>query len=82
MVTTYRIPLTLDPQPEGGFTVTSPALPELVTEGDTVEEALANARDAFAAVLEIYRDDGRALPLSAIEDVQNSPIQTEQLASA
>ena len=31
------------PQPEGGFTVTSPVLPELVTEGDTLDEAFANS---------------------------------------
>lgn len=32
----YKIPLVLSPQPEDGYTVTSPALPELVTEGDSV----------------------------------------------
>lgn len=53
-----RIPLILDPQPEGGYTVTSPLLPELITEGDTVSEALSNAEDAFAAVVEIYEDRG------------------------
>ena len=59
-----RIPLLLDPQPEGGYTVTSPLLPELITEGDTIAEALANAEDAFAAVVEIYEDRGRPLPSS------------------
>ncbi len=59
-----RIPLLLDPQPEGGYTVTSPPLPELITEGDTIAEALANAEDAFAAVVEIYEDRGRPLPSS------------------
>lgn len=58
----YRLPLVFDPQPEGGYTVTSPALPELITEGDSVEDAMENARDAFAAVLEIYRDLGKSLP--------------------
>ena len=53
-----RIPLLLDPQPEGGYTVTSPLLPELITEGDTIAEALANAEDAFAAVVEVYEDRG------------------------
>ena len=59
-------PLSLGPQPEGGYTVTSPLLPELITEGDTVAEALANAEDAFAVVLEIYEDEGRPLPLDTI----------------
>ena len=54
----------LEPQPEGGYTVTSPLLPELITEGDTVAEALANAQDAFAAVAEIYQDRGLPLPSS------------------
>jgi len=58
----YRLPLAFDPQPEGGYTVTSPVLPELVTEGETVEEALENVRDALAAIIEIYRDRGRSLP--------------------
>jgi predicted RNase H-like HicB family nuclease len=42
-----KVPLVLTPQPEGGYTVTSPVLPELVTEGDTVEEALENVRDVL-----------------------------------
>jgi len=52
----YKVPRVLTPQPGGGFTVTSPVIPELLTEGDTAEEAVANARDALAAVLEIYED--------------------------
>ncbi|QDU88057.1 Antitoxin HicB [Pirellulimonas nuda] len=58
----YRVPLCFVPQPEGGFTVTSSALPELVTEGDTLDEAFANAQDALAAVVELYADEGRSLP--------------------
>lgn len=58
----YRVPLLFSPQPEGGFTVTSPVLPELVTEGDTLGEAYINVQDALAAVMEIYADEGRTLP--------------------
>lgn len=50
------------PQPEGGYTVTSPVLPELITEGDSLDEAFGNVRDALAAVLELYAEEGRALP--------------------
>jgi antitoxin HicB len=57
-----HLPLVFTPQPEGGFTVTSPVLPELVTEGDTIEEAFGNVSDALAAVLELYTEEGRALP--------------------
>jgi antitoxin HicB len=57
-----RLPLVFTPQPEGGFTVTSPVLPELITEGDTIEQAFGNVSDALAAVLELYEEEGRALP--------------------
>ena len=60
----YRIPLVFSPQTEGGYTVTSPALPELITEGDTLAEANANVQDAFDAVFELYAEQGRPLPTS------------------
>ena len=43
----YKPPFVFEPQPDGGFTVTSPLLPGLVTEGDSFEEALENVRDAL-----------------------------------
>ena len=58
----YKIPLLLMPQPEGGYTVTSPLLPEFVTEGDSLNKALENVKDALAAVIELYQDMGRSLP--------------------
>ncbi len=58
----YKIPLVLTPQPEGGYTVTSPLLPELVTEGDSLDESLENVKDAFKAVMELYQELGRSLP--------------------
>jgi antitoxin HicB len=58
----YKIPLLLTPQPEGGFTVTSPLLPELITEGESIDEVLVNVRDAFAAIRELYEDLGKKHP--------------------
>jgi antitoxin HicB len=62
MARLYKIPLVLTSQPEGGYTVTSPALPELVTEGNTMKEALAHVHDALQAVVELYEDLGKPLP--------------------
>ena len=76
-----KIPLVLEPQPEGGYTVTSPPLPELITEGDTVAEALANVEDAFGAVVEIYRDRGRPLPSSLYPEDANGPLSVETIVS-
>ena len=76
-----RIPLILDPQPEGGYTVTSPLLRGLVTEGDTIAEALFNAQDAFQAVLEIYEHFDDPLPPDLfIEYSDGEPLQVEILA--
>ena len=58
----FRLRLTLAPDPAGGFVVTSPDLPELITEGDTAADALANVRDALNAVREMYDDLGKPFP--------------------
>jgi len=47
---------------DGGFIVECPAIPGCVSEGDTVEEAMANIRDAIAGRLAALRDKGEALP--------------------
>lgn len=75
----YRVPLVFTPQPEGGYTVTSPALPELLTEGDTLEEAQANVRDAFEAVVELYQEEGRPLPASISLPTSGEVLWTETL---
>ena len=36
----YKFPLILEPQPEGGYTITSPVVPELVTEADTLDQVI------------------------------------------
>jgi antitoxin HicB len=78
----YRVPLLFSPQPEGGFTVTSPVLPELVTEGDTLDEAFANAQDALAAVVELYADEGRPLPASVTLPTAGEVIWSDALMEA
>ena len=59
---TLDFTVVLEPQPEGGFTVSVPALPEVVTEGDTEGEALKMAEEAIRLVLDYRRDHG--LPLA------------------
>ena len=50
------------PEPDGGFTVTCPKLPPVVTHGETLEEAQANAREAIELCLEVMREDGQPIP--------------------
>jgi antitoxin HicB len=52
----YKVIMT--PDKTGGYVVTCPALPGLVTEGDTLEEAREMAADAIRGYLEILQNDG------------------------
>jgi len=67
---TYRYTVILEKDSEeGGYTVSVPALPGCVTEGDTIEEALAMAKEAIIGHLEIF--GGRASRKCAkVGDVQ------------
>jgi antitoxin HicB len=56
---TYRI--LLQPEPEGGFTVTVPSLPGCVTYGETVEEAQRMAREAVETCVELLEENGQAV---------------------
>lgn len=77
-----KVPLVLHPQPEGGYTVTSPLLPELITEGDTAQEAVGNVADALAATIELYEEMGRSLPDALRQPANDSPIWFEALVPA
>ena len=57
---TYTV--ILEPMEEGGFLVVVPALPEIVTGGDTETEALAMAKEAIELVLESRRERGEEIP--------------------
>jgi antitoxin HicB len=77
----YKLPLVFEPQPEGGFTVTSPLLPELLTEGDSIEDALENVRDALAAIIEAYRETGRTLPPNLVIPDPMRPVWAEMVVT-
>ena len=58
-------PITLSPIPEdegGGYMVTIPDLPGCLADGETVEVAIAEARDAFEAWTTAEREDAGTLP--------------------
>jgi antitoxin HicB len=58
----YTYIILLQPEPEGGFTVTCPTLPGLVTYGETVQEARAMAAEAIGCYLESLQKDGLPIP--------------------
>jgi len=57
-----RYKIILEPQKEGGFTITVPALPGCISEGDTYDEALKNIKEAIELYLESLRLDGEPAP--------------------
>jgi len=58
----YHYTAVFEPAAEGGFIVTVPALPGLVTEGDTIEEARAMVKDAIRGYLESLVKHGEEIP--------------------
>jgi len=79
MSTFYKLPLILEPQPEGGYVVTCPLLPELVSEGDTIQQAMENAKDALQAIIEAFGQLGRPLPKSLQPAQANTPLWFETI---
>ena len=62
MTRTYTF--VFDPDPEGGFVVTCPALPGLVTHGESLSAARDMAHDAMEGLLEVLIEDGEEIPES------------------
>ncbi len=64
--------LVFEPEPEGGFTVTVPALQGCITYGETFEEASANVREAILLCLEDMVANGETIPLDGQSPVLSS----------
>ena len=58
----FAYPYDLLPQPDGGFTIMFPDVPEAITQGQTADEAAAMAEDALLTALSFYTDNGEVLP--------------------
>lgn len=58
---TYSV--KLEPQKEGGYTVTVPALPGCISEGDTIDEALRNISDAIEGCITVLAKHNRKISL-------------------
>lgn len=57
----YPVTLTRDKK-DGGFVVIFKDIPEAITQGDTVAQALAAAKEALESALDFYFEDKRAVP--------------------
>ena len=79
MKSMMKIPLVLDPQKEGGWTITSPLVPELVTEIDELDDLNSCVHDALCAVIELYQDMGKQFPANLRADHGEAPVLFESL---
>jgi predicted RNase H-like HicB family nuclease len=59
-VLTYRV--LLNEEPEGGFTVSVPALPGCITYGDDLDHALSMAKEAIEGYIEVLKEQGELIP--------------------
>ena len=75
----YKLPLILEPQPEGGYTITCPLLPNLITEADTLDDVVPNVADALSALIESYQDLNQPLPSVLQPIIQHTTLWTDTL---
>ncbi len=61
-----EVEFVFEPEDVGGYHVYAPDLPGLHTQGDSLEEAEANAREALALYLDALRDEGRDLTFRVV----------------
>ena len=71
-VRNYNFTVIFTPAEEGGYIVTCPALPGLVTEGDNLREARKMAREAITGYLEVLIKHGQPIP-------EDNRIRAEQI---
>ena len=64
----YRV--VLEPQAEGGYTVFVPQLPDVVSEGETREEALNNVKDAIEGYLTVLKETNWPVPKVEEETIE------------
>jgi|FaiFalDrversion2_1042247.scaffolds.fasta_scaffold00003_17 antitoxin HicB len=57
-----KFTVVLQPESDGGYSVTCPAIAGCVSQGETREEVLANIREAIGLCLEVLAEEGRAPP--------------------
>ena len=77
MAQIYKLPLVLEPQPEGGWTITYPLLPNLITEADTMAKVIPNVTDALECLIDVYKQLNLPLPEVLRSLNQNAPFLTD-----
>jgi predicted RNase H-like HicB family nuclease len=77
---TIRLELELD-EPSGVYTVTSPDVSELITEGSTPEEILHNVQEVLEDLFEIWAELGQEIPTTLQRQQTQLPKNVEMLVA-
>lgn len=64
---TYECRVLLSPEEEGGYSALALRLPGVVSQGETVQEALDNISEAFRGAVSLYLEEGNGIPWEAVE---------------
>ncbi len=77
----YSFTIVVEPNEPDGYLVTCPALPGLVTEGDTLDEAYEMAHDAIQVYLESLIANGEPVPQDKITMPVRVKIENDKIAA-
>ena len=67
----YRIAIRpLSKDEGGGYLVEYPEIPGLMSDGETIEEAIANGKEALRDCLDVFKESGRKAPKPGVEAAQ------------
>lgn len=80
-MTQYQYLVVLTSQEEGGYTVTVPALPGCISEGDTKREALKNIKDAIKGYLFVVQKHNLSL-FSGVQEIEEVRVVAGVLQNA
>jgi predicted RNase H-like HicB family nuclease len=78
----YSIRLSLELNANGVYTVTSPDVPGLVSEGSTPEEITHNVQDAIRVMIEVFDREGWLLPPALLPENALRPKNTSRVLVA
>lgn len=76
--TVYTYTVLFEPAAEGGYSVSVPLLPGVITEGDTLKEARERAKEAIRGYLKVLRKHRQPIPI----EQRTAPVRpiTERVA--
>jgi len=77
----YSFTILVEPNDPDGYLVTCPALPGLVTQGDTLDEAYEMAKDAIQIYVESLIEDGEPVPQDRITMPVRVSIRNDKVAA-